>query len=327
MDEALDEISEGKCDPKQYLREFFLGEDGKPGLKKLVDERRREIPFPAFMVGNEPESGEAIVVRNGRDGHPFLQQGADENKKYANVPEDLAPADLTVEKAVELLGQRSAPAESVGSDPVTGRRLLLKQRGGFYLEVERTPEELERKDKPRWVSLPPGVNPRELSQEDLNFLCELPRVIGKRPETGEEITYRIGKFGPYVQAGAEIRNVENWRAGATMSVEQADELLKQPKGARAKAAAAGPIQEFGQLEGAAGPVKVLAGRFGPYVTDGETNATLPKGKDPATITAEEAVDLIAKKRAAGPSTRFVRKKGGKPAAKKTTKRPAAKKRA
>lgn len=327
MDEALDEISEGKCDPKEYLRGFFLGEEGKPGLKKLVDERRREIPFPTFAVGNDPESGDPIVVRNGRDGHPFLQLGDDSHKRYANVPEDLAPAELTVEKALELLSQKTAPAESIGFDPISGRRLLLKQRGGFYLEVERTPEEIERKDKPRWVSLPPGIDPRELSQEELNFLCALPRVIGKKPETNEDITFRIGKFGPYVQAGPEIRNVEDWRAGETMSVDQAVEILKLPKGARAQAKAAGPIQEFGELEGAAGPVKVLAGRFGPYVTDGTTNATLPKSKDPATITPEEAVDLLAKKREAGPSKKFVRRKTKLAPKTKAAKKPTAKRKA
>jgi DNA topoisomerase-1 len=236
---------------------------------------------------------------------------------------------LTVEKALELLAQKTAPAESIGFDPITGRRLLLRQRAGYYLEVERTPEEIERKEKPRWVSLPPGVDPRSLTQEDLDFLAQLPRVVGKRPETNEEITYRIGKYGPYIQAGSEIRNVEDWRAGASMTVQEADEILKQPKGARAKAKAAGPIQEFGELEGAAGPVKVLAGRFGPYVTDGETNATLPKGKDPATITPEEALDLLARKREAGPSKRFVKRKPAKAAArtKSTAKKKSTRKKA
>jgi len=327
MDEALDEISEGKCDPKLYLKEFFLGLNGKPGLKTLVDERKREIPFPSYSVGNDPATGEPIVVRNGRDGHPFLQMGDEATKKYANVPEDLAPADLTVERAVQLLSQKAAPAESVGFDPSTGRRLLLKQRAGYYLEVERTPEEVARKEKPRWVSLPPGVNPRELSQKDLDLLCQLPRVIGRRRENSEEITFRIGKFGPYIQAGTEIRNVENWRSAGAMTVEEAEEILSQPKSARASAKSAGPLKEFGLLDGAAGPVRVLAGRFGPYVTDGETNATLPRGKDPALITQDEALDLLARKRAAGPSKRFSRPKGAKvsSARARAAKKPASKK--
>lgn len=308
MDEVLDEISEGRADSKAYLTRFFLGEDGHLGLKKLVDERRREIPYPTFEVGADPTTGETILVRNGRDGQAFIQVGEEDKKRYANVPEDLAPADLTVERALALLSEKTAPAESVGLDPITGRRLLVRQRGGFYLEVERTPEEIERKEKPRWVSLPPGVNPRDLSQEDLDFLAALPRTVGNHPDTGEPITFRIGKYGPYVQAGSEIRNVEDWRAGASLTVDDAVEILKQPKGGRARSAAAGPIQAFGELPGAAGPVRVLAGRFGPYVTDGEVNATLPKGKDPATITPEEAIDLLARKREAGPSKRFVKRK-------------------
>jgi len=303
MDDALDEIAEGKVSAKGYLKEFFLGEPDRPGLKVIVDERKRQIPYPLYLVGTHPETNEPIYVRNGKDGDAFLQMGDGETKKYANVPEDLAPADLTIEKAVELYNQKSPEAESIGIDPRSGRRLLLKQRGSYYLEVERTPEEIEAKVKPTWVSLPLNADPRALSQEDLNDLCQLPRQIGKHPETGENIEFKLGKYGPYIQSGAEIRNVEDWRTGLKMSVEEAVEVLKQPKFQRQARQAAAPIQEFGELPDAAGPVKVMSGRFGPYVTDGETNATLPKDLDPATLTKEQAIELLAKKRAAGPSTR------------------------
>jgi DNA topoisomerase-1 len=314
MDEALDDISEGKENSKTYLRAFFLGANGRKGLRPMVEERRKEIPYPAFVVGVHPETGEQIVVRNGKDGSPFLQIGEEGNKRYGNVPEDLAPADLTVEKALELLNQKSAPSESVGFDPTTGRKLLLKNRQGFYLEVERTPEEIENKVKPTWVSVPPGVDPRQLSQEELSFLCNLPRTIGKHPETNDPILFKVGKFGAYVECGSERRTVDDWRTAETMTVDQAVELLKQPKfgGRRAPAAA---LKEFGELEGAAGPVKVLSGRFGPYVTDGETNATLPRGTDPVELTEERAMELLAAKRAAGPSTRKPVKKGKKAVAK------------
>ncbi len=308
LEGALDEISEGDCDPKKYLNDFFLGKDQSSGLKNLVDARKKDIPYPNFLVGNHPDTGEPIIVRNGKDGSPFLQVGSEENKRYANVPEDLAPAELTVEKAIELLDQRHAPAAEAGIDPVTGRKLLIKQRGSYYLQVEQTPEEIERKEKPRFISLPPGADPYQLPQEDLDILATLPKVIGINPESGDEITFRIGKYGPYVQSGSEIRNIEDWKTGAKLTLDEALEVLKQPKSARTRAAAAGPIQEFGTLDGAAGPVRVLAGRFGPYVTDGTTNATLPKGKDPATITAEEAADLLQKKREAGPSPKFARRK-------------------
>jgi DNA topoisomerase I len=312
MDDALDEISEGQSNSREYLKQFFLGEDGKPGLKPMVDERKREIPYPAFVVGEHPETGEGIIVRMGRSGEPFLQLG--EKKEFADVPEDLAPADLTLEKALELFAQKAAAPEVVGQDCRTGRNLLLKRRDGFYLEVERTPEEIEAKVKPTWISVPPGVDPRELSQEDLDFLCNLPREIGPHPETGEGILFKVGKYGAYVESGTERRTVENWRDGMTLDPAQAADILKQPKG-RAARVAAGPIKEFGPLEGAAGPVKVLSGRYGPYVTDGETNATLPKGQDPEAVTPEYAIDLLAKKRAAGPSKRPVRKGARKASAK------------
>jgi DNA topoisomerase-1 len=308
MDEALDEISEGRANSKRYLHDFFLG-DGKKGLKPMVDERKREIPYPAFIVGVHPETNEQILVRNGKDGSPFLQVGEEGNKRYANVPEDLAPADLTLEKALELLNQKAAPAESVGFDPTTGRQLLLKNRQGFYLEVERTPEEIENKVKPTWVSLPPNVDPRQLSQEDLNFLCNLPKTVGKNPETNEPILFKVGKFGAYIESGTERRTVEDWRRAESMTVDEAMEILRQPKFRTARSAPAA-LKEFGELEGAAGPVRVLSGRFGPYVTDGETNATLPRGMDPATVTEEQAQELLRARREAGPSTKkkVVRKK-------------------
>lgn len=316
MDEDLDDISNGELDSRAYLKRFFFGEEGQPGLKPLVEERKREIPYPAFKVGIHPDTGEEILVRTNQEGAPFLQLGPKENKRYGNVPEELAPADLTLEKAIELLEQKYT-SESVGFDPVTGRQLLLKQRGGYYLEVERTPEEIERKDKPRWVSLPPNTDPRNLTQEELDALCQLPRTIGV--DEGEEVTFQIGKYGPYIRKGTEIRNVEDWRVGIAMTLEQAVEVLRQPKYA-AKRTVAGPIQDFGPQEGAAGPVKVLSGRFGPYVTDGETNATLPRGKDPASIGLEEALQILEAKRLAGPSKRPARKTARKPAKKTAAKK-------
>jgi len=329
MDDALDDISEGKKASKQYLKDFFL--DGHPGLKTMVDERKKDIPYPAFVVGNMPETNEQILVRNGKDGAPFLQVGEEGNKRYANVPEDLAPADLTVEKAIELLSQKAAPAESVGTDPTTGRALLLKNRQGFYLEVERTPEEIEAKAKPTWISVPPGVDPRNLSQEELDFLCMLPKQIGVSTTTNEPILFKVGKFGAYLECGAERRTVEDWHSATKLDVAAAEEILAQPKYRTARAAPAA-LKEFGELPGAEGPVKVLSGRFGPYVTDGTTNATLPRGTDPAALDVTQALALLAAKREAGPSVKRPFKRGAaKTAAAKTTgdkkAKPAAKKKA
>ena len=316
MDEALDRISEGKDDSKRYLKEFFMGSDSHLGLHQLVEERGKEIPYPNFLVGHEPETNEPIVVRNGKDGGAFIQLGEGDHRRFADVPEDLAPADLTLEKALELLAQRKASPESVGIHPQTGRSLLLRNKGGFYLEVERTPEEIEAKEKPTWISVPPGADPRQMAQDDLDFLSSLPREIGKHPEDGEPVAFKIGKFGAYVEHEGERRTVDDWTEGKAMTLDRALEVLALPKGRAARVPTA-PLQEFGQLEGAAGPVRVLSGRFGPYVTDGETNATLPRGTDPATLDAEAAKRILDAKREAGPSTK-------KPVRRVAAKKPAAK---
>ena len=303
MDETLDEISEGKADSKEYLQQFFMGDANRPGLKPMVEERKMAIPFPNISIGEHPETGDLIIVRNGKDGGTFLQMG--DKKQYANVPDDLAPADLTLAKALDLFSQKQSGGDVIGVHPATGRNLLLKYRTGYYLEVERTEAEIEAKDKPTWISLPTGVNPKELSQDDLNLLCNYPRLIGE--DQGLEVWFKMGKFGPYVEQGTERRTVEDWRIGGTLTVAAAKELLSAPKGRPARVAA-GPLKEFGVLEGCAGPVRVLSGRFGPYVTDGETNATLKKGMDPLSITAEQASELLSKKREAGPSTGRVARK-------------------
>jgi DNA topoisomerase-1 len=315
MDRVLDNIADGTENWKSYLREFFFGDKAQPGLKPAVDERMQAIRRPVFVVDEDPETGENITVQFGRNGF-FLVKGEGEGAATASVPEDLAPGDLTVELAGELFAKKAKGPETIGVDPVSGRNLLLKNRNGYYLETERTPEEIEKKVKPRWISLPPGVDPMSLSAEELDQICRLPKDIGKHPETGAPILLKIGKFGSYLESGAETRSVD-WILGIKMNTEQAVAVLAQPKGAAARRAA-GPLKEFGELEGAAGPVRVLAGRYGPYVTDGTTNATLPKGTDPEQITAEGALELLKAKAAAGPAPkkRFVRKGGKKPAARR-----------
>ena len=161
---------------------------------------------------------------------------------------------------------------------------------------------VERKDKPMFVSVPQGVDPHTLTQTDLDYLCAMPLEIGEMPESGETITFRLGKYGPYIEAGAERRTVEEWTMGRTLTAAKAAEILSQPKGRPVRAAVV-PLKEFGDLPDSAGPVRVMSGRFGPYVTDGTTNATLPKSILPADLTSEQAADLLATKRAAGPSVK------------------------
>jgi DNA topoisomerase-1 len=309
MDETLDEVASGDEDSRRYLKRFFLGSDGQPGLHDAVKERKQTIPFPAYEVGRHPETDEPVLVRIGKNGEPLMQLGDPANKRFASVPDDLAPADLDLEKALELFDARRPEAEVLGVHPDSGRKLLLRNSRGFYLEVEPSPEEAESKNR-TFVSLPPNTDPHSLSQQDLDLLCRLPREIGQHPDSKEPIVFRIAKYGPVLQCGKEYRNVEDWRQGVQMGLDEALTLLAAPKETSGRKAI-GPIQELGELPGAEGPVRVMSGRFGPYVTDGTTNATLPKGKDPATLTPDEAIELLQKKKAAGPSTgkrRFVKRK-------------------
>ena len=319
MDETLDEIAGGKKESKDYLKRFFLGEEGHIGLRDAVAERRLKIPFPFYEIGKHPESGEAVIIRIGKNRQPFLQRGIGKGLPTVSITDDIAPADLKMDKALELFDAKKPEAEVIGKHPESGRNLLLKKKGNYYIEVERTEEEIEKDLKPTWISLPPNVDPHSLTQEELDLLCSLPRTIGVHPESKEPIVFRIALHGPAIQHGKDYRNVEDWRNGLSMGLEEALLLLRQPKSARQNRKAIEPIKEFGPLEGADGPVKVMSGRFGPYVTDGTTNATIPKSISPETLTPEMAVELLQKKKAAGPSNgkrKFVRRTKVKAKAKK-----------
>jgi DNA topoisomerase-1 len=296
MDRVLDEIANGKEDWKVYLKRFFYGDNSHPGLKPLVDERSKDIKRPAFLVGEH--EGVPVTIQFGRNGF-FLVKGDMESGATASIPEDLAPADLTLEKAIELLENKT---KVIGVDPVTGRNLIVKNRGGYYLETERTQEEIEGKVKPRWISVPPGVNPVDLDKETLEALCMLPKDLG------EEIFVKMGKFGAYLEQGSERRTISDWKKALEITLEEAKEILSMPKEAARRASGPKVIAELGEHEGLA--IKALEGRYGPYVSDGTVHATLPKGTDPASVTLEKAIELLNEKKAAGPSKkkRVVRRK-------------------
>lgn len=311
MDQALDDVANGHTDSKVYLKEFFFGEGAdRPGLKVAVEERKAHIPFPNLPIGTLPSTGEPVVVRVNQDGKAFAQVGEGDNRRFANVPPEATYEEVTPEYVEQLLSEKKSDGEAIGFHPESGRRLLLKHRTGYYLEVERTEEEIKAKVKPTWVSLPQDVDPRSLSQDDLNELCALPKPVGADPETGEVIVFGLGRSGPYLKKGSDYRNLGTWREGLTITPEEVNALFAQPKTfGRSQGVAKGPIQEF-NVEGFEKPIRILAGRFGPYATDGTVNATLPRGTDPATIGVEQVVELILKKREQGPPPA---KRGRKPA--------------
>jgi DNA topoisomerase-1 len=264
-------------------------------------------------VSSFPLAGTDIVVRVGRYG-PYLERDG----QRANVPEDLAPDELTPEKAEELLSTPSGD-KPLGSDPVSGHDVVAKAgRFGPYV-TEILPEGA--KDKPRTASLLKAMTLDTVTLDDALRLLSLPRTLGE--VDGEPVTVQNGRYGPYVKRGTESRSLAAEEEMFTVTFEEAKALLAQPKPkGRGRAASAPPLRELGADPASGKPMVVKDGRFGPYVTDGETNASLRKGDDVMALTDARAAELLADRRAAAPAPRAKRTTTAKPAAKSAGKTPA-----
>src|SRR5579884_3665351 len=328
MEDDLDGIAAGQEEVVPWLCRFYFG-NGRPGLRTVVSEHLDRIDareVNSIPVGTDSD-GHPIVVRVGRYG-PYLQRGEDR----APVPEDLAPDELTVERAEELLAAPSSD-RTLGTDPDTGLPVLVKA-GRFGPYVQLGEPEPGSKHKPATASLFKTMSPETVTLDDARRLLSLPRTVGTAD--GEEIVALNGRYGPYLKKGADTRSLGSEEEIFTVSLEEAVALFAQPKARRGRAAAAAPLRELGPDPQTGEPMVVKSGRFGPYVTDGTTNASLRKGDDPDSVTPERAAELLAERRAAGPAKpRRAAKKAGakkaaakKTAAKKTTaKKAAAKKKA
>ena len=365
MERDLDRIAAGEEDRVAWLRRFYNGQGGAgaeqaasgeleaavaalraQGLKGLVD-NLGEIDARAV---NSIEIGEGITLRVGRYG-PYLEDG---EGKRANVPADLAPDELTVDKARELFTRAADDGRELGVDPASGHVIIAKdgRYGPYVTEVLPEPEETAdaeaaktaktakstktkkttkaAKPKPRTASLLRSMDLSTVTLEQALDLLSLPRVVGQDPESGEDITAQNGRYGPYLKKGTDSRSLETEEQIFTVTLEQALEIFAQPKRRRGQAAARGPLRELGQDPATEKPVVIKDGRFGPYITDGQTNVTVPRSEDPATISAERAFELLADKRAKGPAKkRTTRKTTAKKATttKKTTTKKAATKKA
>ena len=358
MERDLDRIAAGEEDRVAWLRRFYNGQGGAgaeqaaqdasgeleaaaaalraQGLKGLVD-NLGEIDARAV---NSIEIGEGITLRVGRYG-PYLE---DAEGKRANVPADLAPDELTVDKARELFTRAADDGRELGVDPVSGHVIIAKdgRYGPYVTEVLPEPEETAEteatktaktakstkakktakaaKPKPRTASLLRSMDLSTVTLEQALDLLSLPRVVGQDPESGEDITAQNGRYGPYLKKGTDSRSLETEEQIFTVTLEQALEIFAQPKRRRGQAAARGPLRELGQDPATDKPVVIKDGRFGPYITDGQTNVTVPRSEDPATISAERAFELLADKRAKGPAKKRTTKKttAKKATTKKTT---------
>ncbi|MGW3631905.1 type I DNA topoisomerase [Streptomyces sp. NPDC005122] len=334
MEDDLDRIARGEARAVPWLRRFYFGEgeargaaeagngdgDHLGGLKELVTDLgaidAREVS--SFPVGND------IVLRVGRYG-PYVERGEkdSENHQRADVPEELAPDELSVELAEELLAKPSGDFE-LGTDPESGHEIIARdgRYGPYVTEVlpEGTPKTGKNAVKPRTASLFKSMTLDTVTLQDALKLMSLPRVVGKDAE-GVEITSQNGRYGPYLKKGTDSRSLQTEDQLFTITLEEALEIYSQPK-QRGRAAAKPPLKELGEDPVSAKPVVVKDGRFGPYVTDGETNATLRSGDSVEDITPERGFELLAEKRAKAPA----KKTAKKAAAKKTaTKKAPAKK--
>ncbi|MFD3731696.1 type I DNA topoisomerase [Streptomyces sp. NPDC058632] len=349
MEDDLDRIARGEARSVPWLKRFYFGEsapdsdfpaggsgggaaeagngdgDHLGGLKELVTDLGA---IDAREVSSFPV-GDGIVLRVGRYG-PYIERGEkdSENHQRADVPEDLAPDELTVEHAEELLAKPSGDFE-LGTDPSTGHPIVAKdgRYGPYVTEVlpEGTPKTGKNAVKPRTASLFKSMSLDTVTLDDALRLMSLPRVVGADAE-GVEITAQNGRYGPYLKKGTDSRSLQSEEQLFTITLEEALAIYAQPK-QRGRAAAKPPLKELGTDPVSEKPVVVKDGRFGPYVTDGETNATLRSGDSVETITQERGFELLAEKRAKGPAKKTAKKAAKKAPAKKTAavKKTAAKK--
>jgi DNA topoisomerase-1 len=319
MEEILDQISNGEKDWLEFLAEFYRGDKKKKhrGLEHLVEDKGQTIEYPIIEVGKDPESKLDVRVRIGRYG-PFLQLGEQaDGGPRASLPEDLAPADLTLEKALALLKAKAQGPKALGVDPTSGQQVyVMHGRFGAYVQLGETPE--DRTEKPRRASLGRDYTEDTITLDVALRLLSLPRELGKGDD-GEAILANLGRFGPYVKHGSEFRSLEETDDVYTISFERAKELLAQPKKSMRRARQAPKeLKALGKHPESGEPVRVLDGRYGPYVTDGTTNASVPKGQQVDSLTMAAAVELLNARAAMGgkKAKKVAKAKTAKPAPKK-----------
>jgi DNA topoisomerase-1 len=323
MEEDLDKIASGEAGRVDWLRDFYYGVDGQPGLNELA----LDLGVIDARATNTMNLSDTIEIRVGRYGAYLQENLPGEERKLANIPENLAPDELTLAKAIELLAAPSGERE-LGVDPKTNFEVVAKSgRFGPYI-TEIFPEEpvelndkgepkkkRKKKDapKPKTASLLSTMNLDTITLDDALQLLSLPRVLGTNI-AGDEITVQNGRYGPYLKAGADSRTLTSEDQLFSINLDEALEIYSKPK-ERRRGVAKPPLKELGVDPGSEKQVIIKDGRFGMYVTDGETNATLRRGDTLEAMTLERGLELLAGRRAweaeNGPSPKKSRKKAAK----------------
>jgi DNA topoisomerase-1 len=315
MEDALDEISNGRLNTVDFLNAFYKGKgDFGDGLVPQIDRELPNMDFPTIPIGTDPETNEDIVVRVGRNS-PFLQRGKGGSDNIAPIPRDLTYEELTLGKAVELFEHKAKGNEAIGTHPDSGENIYA-QIGpyGPYVQLGEVTEENKR---PKRASLPKGLDLEDVTLEKAVRLLSLPKELGKHPDNEEIITAAIGRFGPYVKCGDEFRSLEKTDDVYTIELPRALELLAKPKGTRRKSKTV--LKELGTHPESEAKIELCDGRYGPFVTDGSVNVSIQKDTEPDSVTLEQAIEMIAN----SPKKKTTRKKTT--AKKSTTKKATTKK--
>jgi len=317
MEDDLDSISRGEANSTDYLSQFYFGVNDT-GLKEKIEARIKDVDarsVNSISLGF-PEEGEhkdEVFVRVGRYG-PYIEQG----ERRGSIPDDLPPDEVNLPKAMEILENAEKGDEPIGEDPKTGRPVFIKTgRFGPYVQLGSPDEE----EKPKNASLLKGMSVGDINLETALKLLSLPREVGLHPQDSKPIVAYNGRFGPYVKWNDETRSLPADVSPIEIELEQSIELLAQPKTRGGRGAPKEPLKTLDKSPVTEEVLKVMDGRYGPYVTDGETNASLPKGTKPEDLTMEIALNLLAERAAKAPA----KKKKKKKATKKTTTKKAAKK--
>jgi DNA topoisomerase-1 len=333
MEEALDVIARGEGEAEKWLHTFYFG-NGQPGLRELVSDEELARVDPrgvsTIPIGTD-DTGHQLVVRVGRYG-PYVQR---EESETASLPPEIAPDELTIELALDMIAKQAAGPTTLGADPDTDLPVyVLTGRFGPYVQLGD--QEEGTKKKPKRASLLSSQTAETVTLDDALQLLSLPRSLGPDGE-GREILASPGRYGPYLKrADGDTRSLAAEEQLFTVTMPEAEALFAQPKQRRGRQQKP-PIAELGEHPDTKVPVRVLDGRYGPYVTDGTTNATVPRGTDPSALTLPEAVALLRAREAMGPrkakkatkktakkATKKATKKTAKKAVKKAAKKPAAK---
>ncbi len=322
MEADLDAISDGQKLATPWLQAFYWGVTLKPkttpggkgtlvqiGLKAKVEGGADDIDPRAIceLPLGKNEDGELVAARVGRYG-PYIQIG--DSDRRANIPNDTAPDELTVERAIQLLKDAAQANKPLGTDPKSGKPIYLKSgRFGPYVQLgdmELNDKGKQKGERPQMASLWPGMTIQTMSLDEALLVLSYPKILGTHPDTGIDVVLYDGKFGPYVAMEGtgkdgvyvkETRSLGERGLLLTLDLAAAVEVLKQPRVRGRGAVAQPPLAMLGQSQVTGQPITVKTGRFGAYVTDGQVNATIPSGKDPTMLSLDDALELIAAREA------------------------------